>query len=341
MPRRGDASERGAAAAAGRMTDDADMSLANAWDVQPVPRLVVAIGDLHGDLRAFGAIAHACGLLDARGSWCGGDAHLVVMGDLVGGPHSRLLIRALMRLAPEALLAGGRVHVLLGNHDLLPITGRFEKMTPGERQQYAADDFRRRGPFADWVRGRPAIVRIGRSVFAHAGLEAWALKHDPGEVNAQVRAWIAWYQGNGPQPSALTHWVIADRGPLGTRAFKMDSRKAMDPPAPETIRAILARLEADRLVLGHSPTPDGSLVMDHPRYGTSVVLVDTRISDRARGRLGALVLTEGVPRAVYVEDRVAGHGLHAREARAEARRVSLAGQALDAVARLFGRRRPD
>ena len=95
------------------------------WDVRPSSdRGVVAVGDLHGDLRARARSAGACGLLDERGSWIGGEAHLVLMGDLVGGAQSRLLLNAVMRLEREARRAGGRVHALLGNHDLLPAAGR-------------------------------------------------------------------------------------------------------------------------------------------------------------------------------------------------------------------------
>ena len=53
------------------------------WDVRPVPARVVAVGDLHGDVRGLGAIARACALLDRGGSWIGGETHLVLMGDLV------------------------------------------------------------------------------------------------------------------------------------------------------------------------------------------------------------------------------------------------------------------
>jgi hypothetical protein len=108
------------------------------WDVRPVPPRVVAIGDLHGDVRAFGAIARACGLVDEGGTWIGQDAHLVLMGDLVGGAQSRLLLNAVIRLEREARRAGGRVHALLGNHDVLPAAGRFEKMTRGERRAWIA-----------------------------------------------------------------------------------------------------------------------------------------------------------------------------------------------------------
>ena len=322
----------GAAPAAGFVPD---------WDVRPEPRRVVAIGDLHGDLRAFGAIARACGLLDERGSWRGGSAHLVLMGDLVGGEHSRLLLNALMRLEHEARRAGGRVHALLGNHDLLPVAGRFGKLTPGERRDYQKSDFQGDGPYAEWVLQRPAILKIGRILYVHAGLDTWALDTDPAEVNANVRAWIAHFQGRGPKPPRDTRWAFDDDdGPMWTRAFR-EGRRPKDAPSKKTMRAILERLEVDRIVLGHSPTDDGDIVLDHPHYGECVALIDTRISDEKRGRLGALIIERDVLRPVYARDRADGDGLREREASAAARPAGLVRRVLASLAQMFrgGRRK--
>ncbi|HEY2954379.1 MAG TPA: metallophosphoesterase [Candidatus Eisenbacteria bacterium] len=305
------------------------------WEVQPVPARVVAIGDLHGDVRAFGAIARACGLLDEGGSWTGGGAHLVLMGDLMGGAQSRLLLNAVMRLQREARRAGGRVHALLGNHDVLPAAGRFGKMTRRERRAYGRHDFQGDGPYAEWLRGRPTVLKIGDSVFVHAGLDRWALETDPADVNAQVRAWIAHEQGRGPKPPKATRWIVdEDEGPMWTRAFKARRGKAKDGPSKKTVRAILERLGAERIVLGHSPTEDGSIVIDHPHYGTSVVLVDTRISDGERGKLGALVLERDALSALYARDRAEGDALAQREA-GQLEWRTLLGSLRDAVAGLF------
>ena len=310
------------------------------WDVRPEPPRVVAIGDLHGDLRAFGAIARACGLLDERGSWCGGGAHLVLMGDLVGGAHSRLLLNAVIRLEREARRAGGRVHALLGNHDLLPAAGRFGRMKRKERRAYHKHDFRGDGPYSEWLRGRPTILKIGETLYVHAGLHRWALDTDPAEVNAQVRAWIAHHQGRGPKPPKSTRWAVdEDDGPMWTRAFKARRRKPKDAPSLKTIRAILDRLGAERIVLGHAPTRDGSIVTDHPHYGESVVLIDTRISDDERGKLAALVVQHGVLRTVYARDRAEGDALLDREAREAARPGGFLPRAIAAIKRIFGGRR--
>ena len=305
------------------------------WDVRPVPARVVAVGDLHGDVRGLGAIARACALLDRGGSWIGGDAHLVLMGDLVGGTDSRLLLNAVMRLEREARRAGGRVHALIGNHDVLPASGRFGKMTRRERRAYHKSDFRGDGPYSEWLRGRPTILKIGQTVFVHAGLDRWALDTDPAEVNASVRAWIAHEQGVGPKPPKKTRWTVDEEdGPMWTRAFKARGGKPKDAPSKKDIRAVLERLGAERIVLGLSPTRNG-IVTEHPHYGTSVVLIDTRISDDERGKLGALVLERGVLSTVYAGDRADGDSLHAREAREVARPQGIFGFLRWAVARPF------
>lgn len=284
------------------------------WDVTPVPPRVVAIGDLHGDVRALGAIMCACGLVDEEGAWSGGDAHVVLMGDLLGGPRSRLLLGAIMRLEREAMRAGGRIHTLLGNHDVLPIAGRLGKMSKKERATYGESDFHA-GPLAEWIRGRPTMLKIGDSLFVHAGVDRWALDTDPAEINAGVRAWIAYHQGVSEKPPKKTRWMIEEDGPLFTRAFRAKA-EGKDGPPRKVLRAILERLGATRVVLGHSPTKGAGILLEHPHYGASVVLVDTEISDDESGKLAALEIRADALSATYALDRSAGRALEAREARA-------------------------
>jgi hypothetical protein len=275
---------------------------------------VIAIGDLHGDVRALGAIGRACGLVDEEGSWSGEQAHVVLMGDLLGGPRSRLLIGAIMRLEGEAIGQGGRIHTLLGNHDVLPVAGRMEKMSKKERAMYGDDDFRT-GALAEWIRGRPTVLKIGDSLFVHAGIDRWALYTDPTEINAGVRAWIAYEQGVAKKPPKETRWMVEEDGPLFTRAFRARA-EGNDGPPRKVLRAILERLGATRLVLGHSPTKGAGIVLEHPYYGSSVVLVDTEISDDENRKLAALVIRADSLSATYALDRSAGRALEEREERA-------------------------
>lgn len=100
------------------------------------PARIVAVGDLHGDYEAWIAIARAAGLIDARGRWAGGNTTLVQMGDVVDrGPDSLKIIEHLQRLEKEAKRKGGRLIVLVGNHEAMMMTGDRRYVHPGE---YAA-----------------------------------------------------------------------------------------------------------------------------------------------------------------------------------------------------------
>ena len=100
---------------------------------QPAPQRIVAIGDLHGDFEAWRAIAAAAGITDTKGKWAGGNTTLVQMGDVVDrGPDSLKIIRDLMRLQKDAPKRGGKVIVLLGNHEAMMMTDDMRYVHPGE-----------------------------------------------------------------------------------------------------------------------------------------------------------------------------------------------------------------
>jgi len=109
---------------------------------------IVAVGDVHGAYESFVAILKATGIIDARRRWSGGRAHLVQTGDVLDrGPDSRKALDLLRRLESEAPRAGGRVHALLGNHEVMRMLGDLRYVSPGE---YAA--FRTPGSLELWDR---------------------------------------------------------------------------------------------------------------------------------------------------------------------------------------------
>ncbi len=87
---------------------------------------IVAVGDLHGDFDNFVTIlkARKVGLVDENLHWTGGRTHLVQLGDIMDrGDKAKDIFDLLMRLEKEAAEAGGMVHVLIGNHEEINMTG--------------------------------------------------------------------------------------------------------------------------------------------------------------------------------------------------------------------------
>lgn len=109
-----------------------------AWD--HVARVVV-FGDLHGDYAKFHDMLVEAGLVDSRDNWSGGKTHLVQLGDVPDrAPDTRRIMDLLMKLEPQARRAGGYVHALIGNHEVMNMEGDLRYTTPEEFAAFATRD---------------------------------------------------------------------------------------------------------------------------------------------------------------------------------------------------------
>ena len=98
---------------------------------RPLPSRIVAIGDIHGDYDRFVEILQKSGLIDPSLQWIGGRATLVQTGDFLDrGVRVRDVMDLLMRLEQGAQKAGGRVVVLLGNHETMNLMGEMRDVSP-------------------------------------------------------------------------------------------------------------------------------------------------------------------------------------------------------------------
>lgn len=112
----------------------------SACDVRGVER-IVAVGDVHGAYDNFVSVLRLAGLVDEKLRWSGGRAHLVQTGDVLDrGPDSRKAMDLLMRLEKESRKAGGRVHALIGNHELMNLLGDLRYVSPREVEAFRTKD---------------------------------------------------------------------------------------------------------------------------------------------------------------------------------------------------------
>jgi hypothetical protein len=117
------------------------LASSGAASAREVPPGLVAIGDVHGDIVTFEALLQSLGLINESGRWAGGTRTLVQTGDLLDrGAGSRQVMELLMRVEGEARAAGGRVTVLLGNHEMQNMTGDLYYRTREEFAAFAAEE---------------------------------------------------------------------------------------------------------------------------------------------------------------------------------------------------------
>jgi len=113
---------------------------ADQWRFEDVER-VVAITDIHGAFDPMVAVLQQAEVIDNALAWSGTETHLVVVGDIVDrGPESRKAMDLLMRLEGEAAAAGGKVHVLIGNHEVMNLVGDLRYVSKAEYAAFAEDE---------------------------------------------------------------------------------------------------------------------------------------------------------------------------------------------------------
>lgn len=102
---------------------------------------VVVVGDVHGACDSLDLILTEAGLIDGNGIWSGERTHLVMLGDIVDrGPGSRQALTLIMRLQSEAAAAGGRVHMVLGNHEVMDLVGELRYTSDAEFAAFAKEE---------------------------------------------------------------------------------------------------------------------------------------------------------------------------------------------------------
>ncbi len=139
---------------------------------------ILAISDIHGEYDAMVTFLERAGVIDAAGRWTWGDGHLVVVGDVLdrGGRVTECLW-FLYRLEQEAELAGGRVHVTLGNHEMMVMrddvryvnskyTGGIVRYLGVRYQDLFGPDME----LGRWLRSKPFLLKLNDIVFVHGGL---------------------------------------------------------------------------------------------------------------------------------------------------------------------------
>jgi hypothetical protein len=355
------------------------LSLASEWQFNDVDR-VVAISDIHGAYSAMLRTLQNAGVIAADLSWSGGKTHLVIVGDILDrGPNSRDAMDLLMQLEGEAQAAGGRVHVLIGNHEAMNLTGDLRYVsraeyaafaaeeTPAERQHWFAAyatrsgtgegekaamqvDFDSRfppgffahrrafaidGEYGNWLLDKPVIIVIDGTAFVHGGvspmigklglegvngtlkqdlvdyLRSMAVLIEAGELlpmdNFNSHAEILARFMPGLDTSKEISTAVADLielgesdlhasdGPLWYRGNVACSRLIEE----DRLLAALQAIGAERVVIGHTPTP-GRRVLQ--RMNGRILEVDTgMLNNYYNGRGNALIL-DGDSVATISED---------------------------------------
>ncbi len=217
----------------------------------PVARIIV-IGDLHGDYQVLLKALRISGLIGNRSlKWTGGKAHLVQLGDIFdryrggntyGDERSELkMCKLLFKLQLEAAKAGGCVHLIIGNHELMNLMGDYRYVSAEGHTDFGEYGGRRialapAGPFTKLMACKmTGAVKIGKLIFSHAGISYTMSKLGIRALNTELRRMLMTGQADSEFINTFWH------------------REYSNPKANcQALNQSLRNLQADTMIVGHT-----------------------------------------------------------------------------------------
>lgn len=222
---------------------------------------IFAVSDIHGEYEALIELLENAGVIDETLHWAWGDGHLVINGDIFDrGDKVTECLWLIYRLEREARLAGGWVHIVLGNHELMVMRGdnRYvnEKYLDGVARKTRIKYEDLYGPQMElgrWLRTKNAAIRLSGILFVHGGISPQLAERGLSleDINRTIRL-------SADMPSYeiafsdTTQFLLRGEGPLWYRGYHYEMEGRYLRATQDQVEAILSSYGAGAIVVGHT-----------------------------------------------------------------------------------------
>ncbi len=252
---------------------------------------ITVISDIHGQYDLMVELLKNHGVIDENLNWNYGKGHLVINGDILDrGDKVTEILWLAFKLEQQANKAGGKLHYLLGNHELMVLIGDHRYMN--EKYVKAvkimdtsiADLYGFNSVLGHWIRQCPTIVTINDLLFVHAGLSPEFFNRD---YNAKKVNKIFFNQILSPSPINPKQeedyvFLTGVDGPVWYRGYFEEG------VLPEQfIDETLARFKSNHIIVGHTSF---ETVTTH--FGGKVIGVDSSVKNGEDGEV--LIIENGI-----------------------------------------------
>ena len=217
---------------------------------------VIALSDVHGQFGILKKLLLANKVIDKNNHWKNGKGHLVIVGDnLDRGDQVLEILWFLFFLQKEAELAGGKVQVLLGNHEIMVLQGdiryinkKYYYTSAIFKNQYY-HFFRKGSVLGDWIASHKVLTSINKNLFVHAGVSDAVLDLNLSlkEINNTFTKKLLRAKEEDILKDSLLTLLYTTDGPVWYRGyFKTEDFKK------KNIKSILSRLGQKKIIVGHT-----------------------------------------------------------------------------------------
>lgn len=215
---------------------------------------ILAVSDIEGNYGTLRDFLIDASVIDANLEWTFGAGHLVLVGDLVDrGYFVTQALWFVYKLEQDAQRHGGRVHYIIGNHELKMMHGDYGATDPKYAEVAALlgkdqlDLYSSKFLLGRWLASKNTVERINGILFVHGGLHPDLAEHghDLEAINRAIRR--SYYEAVSHEPGPEIDLLISrETGPCWYRGYFRD-----DLPQ-EQIDRVLDRFGAEAVVVGHT-----------------------------------------------------------------------------------------
>lgn len=258
--------------------------------VPDAPLFIVA--DTHGEFEILVALLRKQGIIDERLKWHFGHGHLVFLGDVFDrGPNQTEIFWLIYELEAEAAQAGGGVHLVLGNHEVMNLSSdlRYEnlkylKTADVLQVKLYSDLWANNTLLGRWLRTKPAVLRINDLLCMHGGISRALLEAKLAlpRINDTVCGILNQLPAACDADRETTKLVSGKLGPLWYRGY-FPEMKDFPTATTEDVKQTLEFYRAKTIFVGHT-------IVEHvtPLYDGKVIAV--QVYPHKDETTGAMVL---------------------------------------------------
>ncbi len=218
------------------------------------------ISDIEGNFGAFRKLLQAGGVIDAQFNWTFGDGHLVLIGDFFDrGDQVTEVLWLVYSLEEKAKAAGGYVHFVLGNHEIMNMSGdmryvnkKYTEAATLMGQPYV-HVFGENSELGKWLRSKNIVERVGDMLYTHGGISSDINQMDITLQNMNELAQPFYSDSTYQFPDPRLDIIFNDNGPFWYRGYYSKTAPLATEAQVDSTRD---KFNVRHIVTGHSLVSD-------------------------------------------------------------------------------------
>jgi hypothetical protein len=252
---------------------------------------IVALSDMHGQYELSRKLLINNKVIDTNNRWLLGNDHLVITGDVFDrGEQVTEILWLLYDLEQQAESAGGKVHLLLGNHEVMILNGDERYLHPKYLKtkqllkKNFAELFGKQSLLGAWLRTKNVLVKVNGYLFTHGGFHPELAEHQftLNDINQLFKANLVKSELAKPR-NGWGRYLHKSNGPIWYRGYFKD-----DGATASEIELLLAHFDVKKIVVGH--TSQSQIKLQHKG---KVVAIDSSLK---KGKYGEVLFIDKISR---------------------------------------------